>query len=167
VTASTFARSLNARRIGKGKWMAKCPSHPDSRPSLAISEGRKGVVIRCMSHGCETADILKAVGLTFSDLFRDSITPEVRARTTLQEQRENAERRLGLVLWLSALDPDWIPIQKRIRGELLAIRCRMEPLEVYREIRGRQWKHMNLAQREKAIEGAYGLYQARGCSTNG
>jgi len=69
MTASEFARLLKARRIGKGKWTARCPSHPDRKPSLAIAEGRKGVVIKCMSHGCETKDILAAMGLSFADLY--------------------------------------------------------------------------------------------------
>lgn len=84
--------------------MALCPSHPDRKASLAIAEGKKGVVIKCMSAGCETRDILAALGLGWGDLFEGKPTPQVRARTSLYDQRENLERQLGLVLWLKALE---------------------------------------------------------------
>lgn len=140
MTASQLAQTLHARRTGKGKWTAKCPGHPDSNPSLAISEGRKGVVIRCMSNGCDTRDILDAMGLTFSDLFRDAASPQVRARTSLHELRDNTERRLGLVMWLAALDSDWAMIQKRIERELAIIRCKFEPAKIYQEYREREFQ---------------------------
>lgn len=52
-------------------WAACCPAHEDGKPSLSISIGVKGnLVISCHSpHGCSTAEIVKAVGLTMSDLF--------------------------------------------------------------------------------------------------
>lgn len=70
MTASEFSRLLNGRRIGKDKYVAKCPAHDDRKPSLSIAEGRQGVVIRCMSMGCETKQILDVLGLRWSDLFR-------------------------------------------------------------------------------------------------
>ena len=42
MTANEFASLLNARRIGPGRWMAKCPGHPDRTPSLSIATGRDG-----------------------------------------------------------------------------------------------------------------------------
>lgn len=39
-----------------------------------------------------------------ADLFYSAPTRQVRVRTSLQEQRENLERQLGLVLWLKALE---------------------------------------------------------------
>lgn len=47
-----------------------CPAHNDREASLTISKGEKGTVVHCHA-GCETADILKAKGLTMKDLFED------------------------------------------------------------------------------------------------
>jgi hypothetical protein len=55
------------RRVGSG-WQALCPAHDDRRPSLSISEGREGrALLKCMT-GCETATVLKALGLDWGDL---------------------------------------------------------------------------------------------------
>jgi hypothetical protein len=144
MTAPEFARLLHAKRVTKGKWTARCPAHPDHKPSLAIAEGKKGVLIKCMSHGCETEAILDALGLSFGDLFYASrkMTPELRVRLNDEGTRESLERQLGLAIWLGALEKPayWAAAQRRIRGELAAIRCRIEPEEVYQEWKKRTFK---------------------------
>lgn len=52
-----------------GGYLARCPSHGDTRPSLRIwiGENRK-VRITCRA-GCDSDDVVKAVGLGFRDLF--------------------------------------------------------------------------------------------------
>ena len=74
MTADSLARLLNARRSGRGKWIAFCPAHPDRNRSLAIAEGKKGILVKCMSVGCDTRDILACVGLGYKDLFYTSRT---------------------------------------------------------------------------------------------
>ena len=64
MTAPQVAAHFNARKTGRGKWLALCPAHPDRHRSLSIAEGKKGVLIRCMSMGCDTRDVLRAAGLT-------------------------------------------------------------------------------------------------------
>jgi hypothetical protein len=50
-------------------WRCHCPCHDDSTPSLDIDEGEAGrILIRCRA-GCETGDVLAAVGLKWPDLF--------------------------------------------------------------------------------------------------
>lgn len=57
---------------GRGKWMACCPAHDDSDPSLAISEARNGnILLKCFS-GCSALDITNALGLRLEDLFIDA-----------------------------------------------------------------------------------------------
>lgn len=56
------------KQIGKDKWKACCPAHDDSRPSLSIAERDGKVLIFCWA-GCGAADVLEAVGLSFSDLY--------------------------------------------------------------------------------------------------
>ena len=56
-------------KAGEG-WQARCPCHKDRKQSLSVRDGEKGIVLHCHA-GCETADIVKAVGLTMQDLFRE------------------------------------------------------------------------------------------------
>lgn len=68
MTAAELAEHLGAKRSGKD-WMARCPAHEDSTPSLSISEGREGrVLVKCHA-GCSAAAILGALGKTERDLF--------------------------------------------------------------------------------------------------
>lgn len=69
MTAEQFADQLRARRVGVGRWMAKCPSHPDNSPSLSISQGRDGRVLLHCHAGCAVTAILRASGLRLRDLF--------------------------------------------------------------------------------------------------
>ena len=57
---------------GRGeKYMARCPCHDDSTQSLSVSVGQENkILLKCFA-GCETSDIVAALGLTMSDLFAD------------------------------------------------------------------------------------------------
>lgn len=51
------------------RWSARCPAHDDRTPSLSVSNGNDGrVLLRCWA-GCETLAVLRALGLSWSDLF--------------------------------------------------------------------------------------------------
>ena len=57
------------RETGHGKYIARCPAHDDRSPSLAVRHCGDGrVLLHCFA-GCETEDVLAAVGLTFSDIM--------------------------------------------------------------------------------------------------
>ena len=58
------------RRSGNG-WIARCPAHDDSRPSLAIAEGLDGRGLVHCHAGCETDAVVAALGWTMSELFDD------------------------------------------------------------------------------------------------
>ncbi|MEU0560905.1 hypothetical protein [Dactylosporangium sp. NPDC006015] len=50
-------------------FVARCPAHDDSTPSLSVARGTKGQPVVLTCHGnCGRDDILKAVGLTWRDL---------------------------------------------------------------------------------------------------
>ena len=73
---------FNAKKSGRGKYLARCPAHPDKNASLAIAEGKVGILVKCMSHGCDTKDVLAAVGLGYRDLFymqRDATSEQMKA----------------------------------------------------------------------------------------
>jgi hypothetical protein len=60
---------FSGRRIGSGRWIARCPSHHDRSPSLSIASGRDGrVLLRCFA-GCELSDVLRSAGLKIDNLF--------------------------------------------------------------------------------------------------
>ena len=100
MSGSQVAQRFGAKRIGKGKWMALCPAHADRKPSLAIVEGKRWVLLKCRSHGCDTNDILSNVGLRMSDLSYSSSSfdpaAEALARTRQRERdKRSAELRIG------------------------------------------------------------------------
>jgi hypothetical protein len=67
--AKVLHRVAGIKQTGSGRWICRCPAHEDRSPSLSIREAEDGrVLIHCFS-GCETIDVLAAIGLSFSDLF--------------------------------------------------------------------------------------------------
>ena len=59
------------RKSGNGQYMALCPGHHDSKPSLSIKEADGKILVKCFA-GCELADILKPLGLETKDLSLDN-----------------------------------------------------------------------------------------------
>jgi hypothetical protein len=55
------------RRSGKG-WTARCTAHEDRHPSLAITEGDKGWLLKCWA-GCDFADIVAGASLETQRMF--------------------------------------------------------------------------------------------------
>ena len=52
-----------------GSWTACCPAHNDKGPSLAIREVDDGrILLHCFA-GCETLNVVQAVGMDMTDLF--------------------------------------------------------------------------------------------------
>lgn len=84
-TTTAFDRLIDALRdhgstvkeTGQDKATAQCPAHDDSRASLSVGPRHddKGTVVYCHA-GCQTDDIVAALGLPMSDLFDD---PQMRA----------------------------------------------------------------------------------------
>jgi hypothetical protein len=62
-------RLQRAKQTGPGRWIACCPAHDDRTPSLSIRELEDGRVLLHDFGGCETGDVLAAIGMQFSDLF--------------------------------------------------------------------------------------------------
>lgn len=60
---------LEKVRGRNGSWMAKCPAHADGSPSLSIKHLADGRILLHDFGGCDTGDVLAAIGLTVSDLF--------------------------------------------------------------------------------------------------
>jgi hypothetical protein len=57
------------KQTGSHRWIARCPSHPDRRPSLSLRELEDGrVLVHCFA-ACAVQDVLSAVELDLDALF--------------------------------------------------------------------------------------------------
>ena len=65
----------SCRQSGPGKWIARCPAHDDKSPSLSIMDGDDGKALLHCFAGCESSDVVAAIGLSMSDLFPDTAKP--------------------------------------------------------------------------------------------
>ena len=56
------------------EWSARCPAHDDTVNSLSVGRGRSGaLVVKCHAPaGCTTEAIVKALGVSLSDLYADA-----------------------------------------------------------------------------------------------
>ena len=92
--ADDFASIVHARSAGRNRWLARCPAHDDRSPSLVITQGDRGILVRCWSHGCTPAQIVAALGLSLKDLFDDhGATPAQRQQVEQERQARDAEQR--------------------------------------------------------------------------
>lgn len=67
-----LSRLQKVRKSGNG-FIATCPAHDDSSPSLSVKENEKGDVVLHCHAGCAYADIMSSVGLKQSDGFADGL----------------------------------------------------------------------------------------------
>jgi len=63
-----LAKFTEVRPAGEHQWVACCPAHRDEKPSLSITEKPDSKILLHCHAGCETKDVLAALGLTFADL---------------------------------------------------------------------------------------------------
>jgi len=54
----------------QGGYIALCPAHDDENPSLSVTEKDGKILLHCFA-GCQYTDILKALGLTPSNLYTE------------------------------------------------------------------------------------------------
>lgn len=72
MTLDDLLGRLQGVRPGRdGEYMALCPAHADDNASLSVTEGEGKLLLHCFA-GCETEDIVKALGLEMRDLFADA-----------------------------------------------------------------------------------------------
>lgn len=138
MTAAQLLDRLEASRAtGSGRWVAKCPAHPDRSPSLSVRETDDGtVLVRCFA-GCGAADVVAAVGLELRDLF-----PE----------RPVEHRRKPSRAWLDARD-----VLKCIALECEVIAIAASDLATGRTFAGDDADR--IAQAAALVRGAWGAYR--------
>lgn len=71
VSAATklLDRLDHVKATAPDKWLARCPAHEDRSPSLSVRELDGGRLLLHDFGGCQTSDVLAALGLAMSDLF--------------------------------------------------------------------------------------------------
>lgn len=93
-------RFPDARQSGSG-WSARCPAHEDRSPSLSINEGKDGRVLLHCHSGCSPDEVVRAKGLSMSDLMPEragrSTPSRSRGYATPEEAIAGLERKNGPV----------------------------------------------------------------------
>src|SRR5690606_55529 len=84
-------RLKGVRRSGRGI-AAKCTAHDDGRTSLSVCESNGRILLKCFA-GCRTETIVKALGITWRDLFDTSIKEP--SRESLGESINETYVRIG------------------------------------------------------------------------
>ncbi len=74
MTLNDILSRLEGVKGRDGKYMARCPNHGDSTPSLSVSLGNDNkILLKCFA-GCSAEDIVWSMGLQMKDLFAE-VTP--------------------------------------------------------------------------------------------
>jgi hypothetical protein len=74
-----LSRLQRVKKVGPGKWTARCPTREDRSPSLSICELADGRVLVHDFGGADVESIMNAVGLSVSDLFPDTGSTSMKA----------------------------------------------------------------------------------------
>jgi len=62
-----------------GQFLALCPGHHDTKPSLSIKQADDKILLKCFA-GCTTGGIVQAMGLTLDDLFLNDPKPQWKSK---------------------------------------------------------------------------------------
>ena len=126
-TSKILDRLVGVRQTAPGRWISRCPAHEDKSPSLSIRELEDGRVLLHDFGGCETLDVLQAIGLDFGDLFDKPLAhflPPIRNGFSARELLElNAHEATVAVLLASeaqgrALEPHEVDRLAQAAGRL-------------------------------------------------
>jgi len=94
-----LSRLESVKKTGD-RYVARCPAHNDASPSLSLMRGQDGrALVHCYA-GCETRDVLAAVGLEVRDLYAENMTKEQRQRYR-RDQLEKERRHESLIIELA------------------------------------------------------------------
>ena len=66
---TVLGKLKGVKAAGPDKWMGCCPGHEDKHASLSVAKAANGAVLLKCHAGCQTKDIVQAMGLELRDLF--------------------------------------------------------------------------------------------------
>lgn len=88
-------------------WLARCPGHGDSKPSLRVAVSTRGKVLLKCRAGCETAAVLDALGMTLADLMHvdtaGAVVPRARSTDVPAGAADVAALKVKLDAWAMSL----------------------------------------------------------------
>lgn len=131
MTIAELARAFNARGSGK-RIRAKCPVHRSRSLTLALYDDGDKLSVHCHA-GCNSDDVLAAIGLSWRDLRRERLSSEAyrELMKTIKDKEKLAklDRDYGLMLWLSALETSeyWLREASRTGREHNALYRKIYP----------------------------------------
>lgn len=118
------------RPSGDGKYMACCPAHSDSDPSLAIKETSDGrILLHCFA-GCGANEVTAAIGMTLQDLFPEGPTGEwysfgrERKIQKKKDDRLNVEKNVVVIAELDRLNKKRLSRKDLIREQQAFMRLK-------------------------------------------
>ena len=65
----TVLQRLGTWKVSGNGFVARCPAHEDTRPSLSVAEGKDGKALIYCHRGCSKEAVLARLGLTWQNLF--------------------------------------------------------------------------------------------------
>lgn len=90
-------RFRGARKTGNG-YMVKCPCHNDNQQSLSITESNGKILLNCFT-GCQTQDIVEAVGLQMKDLFLTPAKPVTQKPKSVEYIYSDSLKKVRFYKW--------------------------------------------------------------------
>ena len=85
---------LDVKTDSNGTISARCPAHDDKHASLSVTFQKDRVLLHCHA-GCDLQDVLKALDLSWTDIFDDTPTSAIVAA---EYEYRDAEGRLEYVV---------------------------------------------------------------------
>lgn len=76
------------KKAGASRWVACCPVHGDTNPSLTLTDDGSRILCHCFACGANGAEVVASIGLPVSALFADRLNPT----EALKYRREQLER---------------------------------------------------------------------------
>ncbi len=126
MNAEAIAIALGGHKIGGG-WMARCPSHVDRMPSLAIRDGHDGKALLHCHAGCDQKQVIAALrsrGLWYENGRRQSQLAR-RAPSAASAARPNCDdasrSEVALAIWQSTVPADGTLVQTYLQSRGLRL----------------------------------------------
>lgn len=73
------------------RYMATCPAHADTNPSLQVTPGDKGSLVKCWA-GCRLEEICSSLGIRPADLFYDALDSDPQQRRAAARKRKHEQQ---------------------------------------------------------------------------
>ena len=87
MTIDAMLAKLDGVRARGSRYSSRCPAHTDKSPSLSVSEGDRGILLRCWA-GCSLREICSALKIQETDLFFDALDSDPARRREAAQQRD-------------------------------------------------------------------------------